>query len=342
MNPSAAPAASVVAGRASPGASRVAPAASHRGWRHGFACFQVLCTWVLIVAGASVTSHDAGLAVPDWPTSYGWLNPFAVPMVGNVFYEHGHREVAELVGLVTVIEAIWLWRTAERPLLKKLAAWLVGLVLLQGTLGGITVHLYLPPLVSIAHGMLAQSFFCLSIVTAYLLSREWSATVARATAGAAALKRVALCAAGAVYVQLLLGAVVRHCWKKEMPPEAFPPRFGDLLPPFADPPVSHGLSAAILVHGCFALVVATTLLFAAGFVVKKRRGERRLTRIAVALAALVVVQVGLGLLTFATRTNPNVTTTHVVVGATILGGAVLLVLRSFRAPAPSASPEPAP
>jgi cytochrome c oxidase assembly protein subunit 15 len=175
--------------------------------------------------------------------------------------------------------------------------------------------------------------YCLSIATAYLLSREWRATVPRADARARALKRVALVAAGAVYVQLLLGAVVRHCWKKEMPDEAFPPRFSDLLPPFAGPPVSGGLSAAILIHGAFAVVVTVALLFAARHVATERRGERRLTRVALALVGLVVVQIGLGLLTFATRTNPNVTTTHVVVGATILGGATLLVLRSFRAAA---------
>src|SRR5215831_17392034 len=153
--------------------------------------------------------------------------------------------------------------------------------------------------------MLAQSFFCLSIVVAYLLSREWSATVPRADAGAPALKRAALLAAGAVYLQLLLGAVVRHCWKKEMPPEAFPPRFADLLPPFAGPPVSGGLSAAILVHGSFALVVTIALLVAARHVATRFRGERRLARVALALALLVFVQIGLGLLTFATRTNPN-------------------------------------
>jgi cytochrome c oxidase assembly protein subunit 15 len=342
VNPSAAATAATVATRVRGGASdRPAPGATiatHRAWRHRFACFQVCCTWLLIVAGASVTSHDAGLAVPDWPTSYGWINPFAVPLVGNIFYEHGHRMVAAFVGLLTTIEAVWLWRTAERPLLRRLAVLLFVLVCVQGLLGGITVKYFLPPIVSITHGMIAQSFFCLSIATAYYVSREWGATAPRADANARRLQRVALVAAGAVYVQLLLGAVVRHCWKKEMPDEAFPPRFSDLLPPFAGPPVSAGLSAAILTHGAFALVVTVALFIAARHVATARRGERRLTRVALALAGLVVVQIGLGLLTFATRTNPNVTTTHVVVGATILGGATLLVLRSFRAAAAEPSP----
>lgn len=303
-----------------------------RRWRHRFACFQVVSTWLLLIAGAAVTSHGAGLSVPDWPTSYGWLNPFAVPMIGNVFYEHGHRMVAAFVGLLTTVEAIWLWRTAEVPLLRRLAVWLFVLVAVQGLLGGLTVRLYLPPAVSIAHGMIAQSFFCLSIATAFRLSREWSATAVRIGEGARSLVTTALVAASAVYVQLLLGAIVRHAWKKELPEEAFPPRFSDLLPPFGAPPVNGALARAILVHASFAGVVALALVFTAVRVLARHRGERRLTRLALALVLLVVAQLGLGLLTFATHTNANVTTTHVVTGATILGVSVLLVLRAFRSP----------
>lgn len=306
----------------------------HRAWRHRFACLQVASTWLLLIAGALVTSHGAGLSVPDWPTSYGWLNPFAVPMIGNVFYEHGHRMVATFVGILTTIEAVWLWRTAEAPQLRKLAVWLFVLVVVQGLLGGLTVKLFLPPAVSIAHGMIAQSFFCLSIATAFRLSREWRATTVRAGAGARALVTTARVAAAAVFVQLLLGAIVRHTWKKELPDDAFPSRFADLLPPFGAPPVNGALARAILLHGSFAGVVALALLFAAGFVLRRHRGERRLVRPALALALLVPAQIGLGLLTFATHTNPNVTASHVVTGATILGVAVFLVLRALRSPSP--------
>lgn len=303
-----------------------------RRWRHRFACLQVASTWLLLIAGALVTSHGAGLSVPDWPTSYGWLNPFAVPLIGNVFYEHGHRMIAMFVGLLTTVEAIWLWRTAEIPLLRKLAIWLFALVVVQGGLGGLTVRLYLPPIVSITHGMIAQSFFCLSIATAFRLSREWRATAVRAGEGARALVTTALVAAGAVYVQLLLGAIVRHAWKKELPDNAFPSRFADLLPPFGEPPVNGALARAILIHASFAGVVTLALLVAAHRVLTRHRDERRLTRVAWALAALISAQLGLGLLTFATHTNPNVTSTHVVTGATILGLALLLVLRAFRSP----------
>jgi heme a synthase len=318
------------AAEAAPASVPLAPA--DRIWRHRFACFQVASTWLLLIAGAAVTSHGAGLSVPDWPTSYGWLNPFAVPMIGNVFYEHGHRMVAAFVGLLTTIEAVWLRRTAEVALIRRLALWLFALVVVQGLLGGLTVRLYLPPAVSIAHGMIAQSFFCLSIATAFRLSREWGATVVRAGAGARSLVTTALVAASAVYVQLLLGAIVRHAWKKELPDDAFPARFSDLLPPFGAPPVNGALARAILVHASFAGVVALALAFTAVHVLSRHRGERRLTRLAIALVVLVVAQLGLGLLTFATHTNANVTTTHVVTGATILGVSVLLVLRAFRSP----------
>jgi len=316
--------------------------AEHRPWRHRFALLHVASTWLLLVAGAAVTSHDAGLAVPDWPTSFGWLNPFAVPMIGNVFYEHGHREIAEAVGLLTVIEAVWLWRTSERGVLRRLAVWLVVLVLAQGGLGGLTVLNFLPPAVSIAHGMLAQSFFCLSICTAYVLSREWSRTVRRTGTAARALKRVALLAAGSLYVQLLLGAIVRHCWKKEMPPEAFPNGFADVLPPFAGPPVNGALARAILIHGSFAALVALALVGAAVHLRRNHRHEPRLTRLSTALVSLLAVQLALGVLTFTTRTNANVTTSHVVAGATLLGVAVWLVLRAFREPCDGSAGAPRP
>jgi heme A synthase len=210
----------------------------------------------------------------------------------------------------------------------------------QGVLGGLTVKYFLPPAVSIAHGMLAQSFFCLSIATAYYLSREWRATARRVGAGARALATTALVAAGAVYVQLVLGAIVRHAWKKELPPEAFPQRFADLVPPFGARPVNGDLARAILVHASFAGVVALALAFAALFVLRRHGGERRLARLALVLVGLVVLQLGLGLLTFATHTNVNVTTTHVVTGATILGVALLLVLRAFRAPLEAGAARP--
>src|SRR5271169_5826202 len=78
---------------------------------HAFAVFTACCTFLLLIAGALVTSNDAGLSVPDWPLSYGSLMP---PMIGGIFYEHGHRMIASFVGLLSIILAVWLWRVYSR------------------------------------------------------------------------------------------------------------------------------------------------------------------------------------------------------------------------------------
>ena len=100
---------------------------------HGFAVFTACCTFLLIIAGALVTGNDAGLAVPDWPLSYGSLTP---PMVGGIFYEHGHRMVASFVGFLTIILAIWLWKNDDpRPFVRKLGWIALMVVVTQGILG---------------------------------------------------------------------------------------------------------------------------------------------------------------------------------------------------------------
>ncbi len=91
---------------------------------HRYALLLAICTLFLVVAGASVTSNDAGLSVPDWPLSYGKLMP---PMTGGIFYEHGHRMVATTVGFMTIILAFWLWRADDRPWMRKLGFAALGL-----------------------------------------------------------------------------------------------------------------------------------------------------------------------------------------------------------------------
>src|SRR5215468_6575807 len=147
---------------------------------HRFAKFLVACTVLLILAGSLVTSHDAGLSVPDWPTTYGW-NMFAFPpsmWVANIFYEHGHRLIASTVGFLTIILAAWLWLAERnRPWLRWLGVAALGAVIAQGVLGGITVLFFLPPAVSIGHAGLAQIFFCLTVTLAVVTSPGWKATV---------------------------------------------------------------------------------------------------------------------------------------------------------------------
>src|SRR4051794_2012698 len=137
---------------------------------HRFAVLLAISTLFLVIAGASVTSNQAGLSVPDWPLSYGQVMP---EMKGGVFYEHGHRMIASAVGFFTVILAIWLWRTEQRAWVRRLGYAALGTVILQGLLGGLTVLFMLPKAVSISHACLAQLFFSTTVAIALFTSPGW-------------------------------------------------------------------------------------------------------------------------------------------------------------------------
>lgn len=175
------------------------------------AFFLVGCVFFLLMAGGLVTSHEAGLAVPDWPLSYGTWMP---PMVGNIFWEHGHRMIAGFVALLTLFTAICAQCSGEPSGIKKLAWAGLFMVLLQALLGGITVLMLLPPPVSIAHACLGQTFFCLTIALAYYLhplSRQ--SLPGSDSEHFRKLGRLTLLTFLFVYIQLILGATVRHTGK---------------------------------------------------------------------------------------------------------------------------------
>src|SRR6185369_12971313 len=159
------PSAVVVGG--SPGVFPFAP------WRHRLSVLLVASTLALIFVGGLVTSTGSGLSVPDWPLSYGMVMP---PMVGGVFYEHGHRMVASAVGFLTLVLAVWTARAESRASLRRLAWAALAAVIAQGVLGGLTVLYLLPTPISVTHACLAQAFFCITIALAYLTSREWVAS----------------------------------------------------------------------------------------------------------------------------------------------------------------------
>src|SRR5688572_31313611 len=134
-------------------------------WLHRYAKFVSAATVLLIAAGGLVTSTGSGLAVPDWPTTYGW-NMFTYPMkhmVGGIFYEHGHRLIASGVGFLTIVLAVWLWLADQRRWMRRLGAIALGTVILQGILGGLTVLFFLPTSISTAHAGLAELFFCMTV-----------------------------------------------------------------------------------------------------------------------------------------------------------------------------------
>ena len=159
-----------------------------------------------------MTSRDAGLSVPDWPLSYGQLMP---EMIGGVRYEHGHRIVASFVGFLTIILAVWLWRTESRRWVRNLGWAALGSVIAQGVLGGLTVLFLLPTAVSVSHACLAQLFFSTTVVLALVTSRHWMrlserSAVHQADGNRPSLPTLCVMANFVVFTQLLMGAAFRH------------------------------------------------------------------------------------------------------------------------------------
>ena len=288
-------------------------------WMHRYAVFVAVCTALLVFAGGLVTSTGSALSVPDWPLSYGTVFP---PMVGNVRFEHGHRLVAASVGMLTLGLAVWLWRREPRRAVRRLGLLALGAVVLQGLLGGLTVLLLLPPPVSVAHACLGQTFFCLVVAIALVTSPGWRrAAVAPARPPLPALAAVLT---GLVYLQLLVGATMRHTGAGLAIPD-FPLAFGRLVPPFEAPGVAVHFAHRVLgfvVAGCAAFVAATAV---------RQRAVPHLRAPALAALALVLVQIGLGGLTVWSAKAVVPTTLHVLNGALILATSLVLALRSFRA-----------
>jgi cytochrome c oxidase assembly protein subunit 15 len=249
---------------------------------------------------------------------------FSFPMdkwVGGILYEHSHRLIASTVGFLTVILAIWTWKVEPRRWVRMLGFAALGAVILQGLLGGLTVLLLLPPAVSTGHAALAQLFFCFTLSLAVFTSPRWlSAPVA---ADDPALRRMMVATTALIYVQILLGATMRHTGAGMAIP-TFPLAFGHLLPP-----VWSGAIAIHFAHRVGALLVVLAILASTNRVRTAHRGSRDLTRPALLLAVLVCVQATLGAFVVMSGLQPFINTLHVVNGALVLGTSVVLTLRSF-------------
>ncbi len=313
---------------------------SHTWLRH-LSKLTVFSTLFLIFAGALVKSHEVGLSVPDWPTTYG-KQMFAFPlsdMVGGIFYEHGHRMIATIVGFFTMIQAIWLGFSDEPKWLKKLGFFALGMVILQGLFGGITVLFFLPPPVSIIHGILAQTFFIMTIVIAYGLSVErtkriemnWPLDIRKGTT----------ILGGLVYIQLILGALMRHTASGLAIPD-FPTMGGMWIPTFSTgmveninsilfdldlDPVSRGQVLIHFIHRLGAVIVTGAIgyfYFKYGSALKRNRSAKA---VLVGMVGIVLLQFSLGVLTVLSERSPYIASFHVVTGAGLLGLCALLVLK---------------
>ena len=285
---------------------------------HRFALLVACATFFLIIAGANVTSHDAGLATSDWPRSNGTFFP---KMVGNLFWEHGHRLVATAVGLLTIALAVVL-QTRERRLWVRRLGWIaLGGVVAQGLLGGLTVKLNLPLAVSAAHATLAQLFFLITVSLAVFTSRNWVTPDSSVTENGARVSLRGLCvvALAVILTQLVLGATLRHSatWDQDLP------------------------TGLLLAHVGGAIAVTMVLGATAAVVVLRHRTEKYLTRPALVALTLMFIQLLLGLAAYITRTaspyDPqpltpmvSVTVAHVACGALVFATTIVLTLRVFR------------
>src|SRR5690242_785487 len=282
-----------------------------------FAILVACATFFLIIAGALVTSHDAGLATSDWPLSNGQFFP---KMVGNLFWEHGHRMVATTVGMLTIVLTIYILVKEKRSWVRKLGVVALLAVVAQGLLGGLTVKLMLPLWVSSAHATLAQLFFCTTVSVAVFTSRSWiEARRIEEENDGPPLRYLCTAALVTIFVQLILGATLRHSatWDQKPPVEL------------------------ILAHIAGAFVVALTLGGTALTVLRRHKGETFLTRPATIALSLLVVQLFLGVAAYMTRLqspkdpqplNPmvGITVAHVACGALVFVSTIVLTLRTYR------------
>jgi cytochrome c oxidase assembly protein subunit 15 len=301
-------------------------AESGNRWPHRLAVITAAATSLLIFVGGVVTNTGSGLAVPDWPTTFGY-NMFLYPwskMDGGIFYEHSHRLIGSAVGLLTIALAMSLWAADSRRWVRWLGVAAVAAVIVQGILGGLRVVLLDHPL-AIVHGCFAQAFFALLVALAVFTSRWWQeGEHSEPPLSAGALRSFSIVTAAMVYLQIVVGALVAH--------------------------VGGGW---LHLHLLVAVAVMVHVVLLARRVLGQHADRIELRRPAWQLLVLTALQLALGLAVLAQRLGALLLppgpalllpTTHRIAGALILGVAVMLALRLLRLAASrqtvAATPEP--
>ena len=291
--------------------------AAHSGrgvspWPHRLAVVTACATFPLLFIGGLVTSKGAGLAVPDWPTTFGY-NMFLYPwskMIGNIFYEHAHRLVASAVGMLTIALALSLWFQERRLWLRWLGVTALAFVIAQGVLGGLRVVL-LEHTLAIVHAAVAQVFFALTVSLALFTSSGWrEETLAQSIRDAERLRRICALTTGLIYIQIIFGAVLRHTGTR--------------------------LDA----HLFFAAVVAVHVILVMLRVARSGAARTSLSRLSFPLGVLLAVQLALGIVSYLGKFTPMLrmpikavvffTTTHLVVGSLMLVTSLALTLWVYR------------
>lgn len=298
----------------------------------------------LLFLGALVTSNNAGLTVPDWPTTYG-QNMFTFPISkwqGGIFFEHGHRLAASAVGALILILAAWIAITDSRPGPKKIAGVLLLAVLTQGGLGGLTVLMLLPDWVSMLHGMLGQTVFLLTIAVAFSQSEIFMGSRGSLPADRTVF-RISVFGLFLMYAQLFLGAWTRHS-ESGLAILDFPRMGGSLLPWANDAmlqaansmraaahllPVTEFQVKIHLAHRLGALVIAIFSIFFSLKLARVERSSADPTQLWPFILAFTAVQAGLGIVAVLSLRNPVITSLHVVSGAILLALYFGASLRTF-------------
>jgi cytochrome c oxidase assembly protein subunit 15 len=295
-------------------ALKAIPATYNRA-HHAFAVFTACATFVVITAGALVTSNDAGLSVPDWPTSFGYL--VKVPhFVGGVRYEWSHRMVAGTLVSLTLAIAIWTLLVERRRWLRWLAVGAFCTVIAQAILGGLTVLFFQPPAVSTAHATVAQTFFCIAVAIALFTGRKWvrieEQPRVQVDSRRPSLSTLTFLSIFVLYVQLILGGMFRH----------------------------HGMSW--WPHVANAVIVSFVLAWTAILAISVYSTIEAVRRPAIIMLSLLITQLCLGFAAFLTRVAwgrntaqpelPMVASTvaHVAVGALLLATTVVLAIQVWR------------
>jgi cytochrome c oxidase assembly protein subunit 15 len=338
---------------------------THRNTRlYRYATFVVVAIVVLIFFGGQVKSTGSGLSVPDWPNTYGHFM-FSFPyekMVGGIFWEHTHRMIASITGLLTFVLTFWVYRVEHRRWVKHLALFASIAVVVQGILGGLTVWHLLPAWISTSHGTLGQLYFCSVVALALFLSPKWNDNPTRVhDSPRSPLRTVALVTTITIFAQLVIGAIMRHSEAGLAIPD-FPMMFGSWVPPLSDErlamanrelwqmdllwkmgnaEITRWQMIAHLLHRLGAVVVTGMVIWTAVKVFREHRENRQFRNSALLLVGLVIIQATLGILTILTEKQFTITTLHVVTGAITLATSLVLTIRvrhhlvDGTAPAPS-------
>ncbi|MDQ2918282.1 MAG: COX15/CtaA family protein [Verrucomicrobiota bacterium] len=302
-----------------------------------FVWLTAVATLFLICSGGMVTSKGVGLAVPDWPTTFGY-NMFLFPVskwVGGVFFEHTHRLIASTVGVLTIILAVWIWRVDSRKWMRVLGLVSLGAIVLQGVLGGLRVTM-LKDEIGIFHACLAQAFLGLLVFIGIATSRFWNEPVMRRSATV----WLPLATTLIIYAQLALGATMRH-QHRDLAILDFPAAYGQVIPDTSP----EKLAAINLWRDTQALSDVTAaqiwlqmahrflaLLIFIGVIASCWLARNTLSVIWV---VCVASQITLGAWTIWSNKAADIATAHVAVGATMLALGVSICAIALRSRLPN-------